>query len=149
MALITNVVKGSASNRLALLVHGYGADERDLGGLLTYLDPDGSLAAVLPRAPFAVPGTPGYAWYGMFEGDRAEGSYADALAQLDDVLTEQAEALELPRSEALVGGFSQGAGLALGIALQRSERDRPIAVLAMSPAFDPAQVADIDAENAP
>ena len=41
MALISNVVKGSASNRLALLVHGYGADERDLGGLLPYLDPDG------------------------------------------------------------------------------------------------------------
>jgi thioredoxin 1 len=148
MALITNVVKGSASQRLALLVHGYGADERDLGGLLTYLDPDGSLAAVLPRAPFAVPGTPGYAWYAMFEGDRAEGSYADALAQLDDVLSEQAEALALPRREALVGGFSQGAGLALGLALQRSERERPAAVLAMSPVLDLSQL-DVDAEGAP
>jgi thioredoxin 1 len=148
MALITNVVKGTASSRLALLVHGYGADERDLGGLLTYLDPDGSLAAVLPRAPFAVPGTAGYAWYAMFEGDRAEGSYADALAQLDDLLEEQAGALELPRGAALVGGFSQGAGLALGLALQRSERDRPTAVLAMSPALDVSQL-DIDAAGAP
>src|SRR5438132_1546807 len=71
MALIANVVKGSASKRLALLVHGLGADERDLGGLLTYLDPDGVLAAVLPRAPYPLPGTPGYAWYGMFAGDAA------------------------------------------------------------------------------
>ena len=148
MALIANVVKGSASNRLALLVHGYGADERDLGGLLTYLDPDGTLAAVLPRAPFAVPGTPGYAWYSMFEGDQAQGSYADALAQLDDLLSEQADALALPRQESLVGGFSQGAGLALGLALQRSERDRPVAVLAMSPALDVSQL-DIDATDAP
>jgi len=50
MALISNVVQGSNSNRLALLVHGYGADERDLGGLLTYLDPDGTLAAVFAEA---------------------------------------------------------------------------------------------------
>jgi hypothetical protein len=82
MALIANVVKGSASNRLALLVHGLGADERDLGGLLTYLDPDGVLAAVLPRAPYPLPGTPGYAWYGMFAGDDVPGTYGDALAEL-------------------------------------------------------------------
>jgi thioredoxin 1 len=148
MTLISNVVRGSTSNRLALLVHGYGADERDLGGLLTYLDPDGTLAAVLPRAPFAIPGTPGYAWYGMFAGDQAEGSYADALSQLDDLLTEQADALGLPRGESLVGGFSQGAGLALGLALQRSERERPVAALAMSPAFDLAQL-DVDVTAAP
>jgi thioredoxin 1 len=148
MALITNVVKGSASHRLALLVHGYGADERDLGGLLTYLDPDGAYAAVLPRAPYPVPGAPGYAWYGMFAGDSAEGSYADALAELDDLLSEQAETLELPRGEALVGGFSQGAGLALGLALQRSERERPAAALAMSPAVDLSQL-DVDATGAP
>ena len=31
MALVSNIVQGSGSNRFALLVHGYGADERDLG----------------------------------------------------------------------------------------------------------------------
>src|ERR1043166_7298444 len=136
MALITNVVKGSASNRLALLVHGLGDDERGLGGLLTYLDPDGVLAAVLPRAPYPLPGTPGYAWYGMFGDDAIPGTYGDALAELDDLLSEQAEALALPRDEAIVGGFSQGAGLALGLALQRTERERPKAALAMRPALD-------------
>ena len=148
MALITNVVKGSASNRLALLVHGLGADERDLGGLLTYLDADGVLAAVLPRAPYPLPGTPGYAWYGMFAGDEIPGTYGDALAELDDLLSEQAEVLALPRDEAIVGGFSQGAGLALGLALQRSERERPKAALAMSPALD-LSLLDVDATDAP
>src|SRR5882672_6512182 len=146
MALITNVVQGTASKRLALLVHGYGADERDLGGLLTYLDPDGELAAVLPRGPFAVPGSAGYSWYGMFGTD--DGSYGAALAQLDDLLDEQAATLGFDRSEAIVGGFSQGAGLALGLALQRSDRPRPKAALAMSPALDTAAF-DLDADGAP
>ena len=51
MDLVTNVVQGSASDRLLLLLHGYGADERDLGGLLSYLDPQGHFATVLPRGP--------------------------------------------------------------------------------------------------
>ena len=147
MALISNVVKGSSSVRLALLIHGLGADERDLGALLTYLDPNGELAAVLPRAPYPVPGTPGYSWYAMF-GAGTEGTYATALAELDDLLDEQAAALGLPRGESIVGGFSQGGGLALGLALQRSDRPRPKAALAMSPAIDTAAF-DLDEHDAP
>ena len=148
MALITNVVQGSNSSRLALLIHGYGADERDLGGLLTYLDPDGELAVVLPRGRFAVPGTAGFSWYGMFDADQGEGSYKTALAELDDLLDEQAAALGFDRSESIVGGFSQGAGLALGLALGRSDRPRPKAALAMSPAIDTAAF-DLDGNGAP
>ncbi|MGO9876656.1 MAG: thioredoxin domain-containing protein [Acidimicrobiia bacterium] len=146
--MISNIVQGSESNRLALLIHGYGADERDLGGLLSYLDPNGSLAVVLPRGNFPVPGSAGYAWYGMFQDDGAEGSYGQALAELDDLLTDQAEALRLPRDESIVAGFSQGAGLALGLALQRSDRPRPKAALAMSPALDTAAF-DLDPHDAP
>jgi thioredoxin 1 len=146
--VISNIVRGSASNRLALLIHGYGADEQDLGGLLSYLDPEGSLAVVLPRGKFPVPGSAGYSWYGMFDGDAAEGTYAEALAELDDLLTEQSEALGLPREESIVAGFSQGAGLALGLALQRTERPRPKAALAMSPALDTAAF-DLDERDAP
>ena len=51
MDLVTNVVRGSEADRLLLLLHGYGADERDLGGLLAYLDPEGHFVAVLPRGP--------------------------------------------------------------------------------------------------
>ena len=148
MALITNVVRGSNSLRLALLVHGLGADERDLGGLLTYLDPDGELAAVLPRAPYPVPGSAGFSWYGMSGIAEGEGTYATALAALDDLLDEQSAALDLARSESIVGGFSQGAGLALGLALQRSDRPRPKAALAMSPAID-TDAFDLDEHDAP
>jgi thioredoxin 1 len=152
MALIANVVQGSASQRLALLIHGYGADERDLGGLLTYLDPDGELATVLPRGPYAVPGTPGYSWYSFGGQETASpesgGTYATALAELDDFLDEQSAALGFDRAESIVGGFSQGAGLALGLALQRSDRPRPKAALAMSPAIDTAAF-DLDERDAP
>ena len=55
MDLVTNVVTGGNADRLLLLLHGYGADERDLGGLLTYLDPEGRFATVLPRGPVAAP----------------------------------------------------------------------------------------------
>jgi thioredoxin 1 len=152
MALIANVVQGSASQRLALLIHGYGADERDLGGLLRYLDPNGELATVLPRGPYAVPGTPGYSWYSFGAQQTADpesgGTYATALAELDDLLDEQSAALGFARAESIVGGFSQGAGLALGLALQRSDRPRPKAALAMSPAIDTAAF-DLDERDAP
>jgi len=157
MALIANVVQGSSSVRLALLIHGYGADERDLGGLLTYLDPNGELAAVLPRGPYAVPGTPGYSWYPLgpqdtegqdTEAQDTEATYASALAELDDLLDEQSAALGFDRSQSIVGGFSQGAGLALGLALQRTDRPRPLGALAMSPTIDTSAF-DLDAQDAP
>ena len=95
MALVTNVVKGSDAERLLLMLHGYGADERDLGGLLPYLDPEGVFATVLPRAPLAVPGTPGYAWYEFGAADAAGGA-EQALADLDALVDEQCEALGFP-----------------------------------------------------
>ena len=117
MALVTNVVKGSSAERLLLLVHGYGADEQDLGGLLPYLDPDGVFAAVMPRAPIAAPGTPGYMWYDMAGGGDITEQFTTALAELDALVDEQCEALGFDRSSAVFAGFSQGGGLALALGL--------------------------------
>jgi thioredoxin len=147
MALVTNVIKGSAVQRLLLLVHGYGADERDLGGLLPYLDPDGIFATVLPRGPVAAPGTPGFAWYEFGEG--AGPGFATALAELDALVDEQCEQLGLDRAQAIFGGFSQGAGLAAALGLfPHNDRARPTGVLAMSPALPAVEVAD-DARAVP
>ena len=141
MALVTNVVKGSSAQRLLLLVHGYAADEQDLGGLLPYLDPDGVFAAVMPRAPFPVPGTPGYMWYDMAgagAGDEVAEQFAAALDALDALVDEQCAQLGFDRSEAIFGGFSQGGGLALALGLfsipDGGSRVHPAGVLAMSPA---------------
>jgi thioredoxin 1 len=141
MALVTNVIKGSDAQRVLLLVHGYGADERDLGGLLPYLDPDGIFAAVLPRGPVAAPGTPGFAWYEFGEG--AGAGFAAALSELDALVDEQCEQLGFDRAQAVFAGFSQGAGLAAALGLfPPSDQVRPVGVLAMSPALPAAEVAD-------
>ncbi len=134
MALITNVIKGSDSQRLLLLVHGYGADERDLAGLLPYLDPGGTFAVVLPRWPIAVAGTPGFAWYDFGATDPATG-FDGAVDELDDLLDAACAEHGFEREEAVVGGFSQGAGVTLALALRDSDRPRPEGVLAMSPAL--------------
>jgi thioredoxin 1 len=133
MALVTNVIKGSNASCLLLLVHGYGADERDLGGILPYLDPEGRFAVVLPRAPIAMPGTPGYAWYDF--GDPSGQGFDAARRELDDLLDEACAEHGFARGDAFVGGFSQGAGLTLALALGPGDRDRPRGVLAMSPAL--------------
>ncbi len=135
-ALVTNVVRGDRAQRLLLLVHGYGADERDLGGLLSHLDPEGHFCAVMPRGPEAAPGTPGFAWYSWSpQGEFDPVAFASSLDALDDLLDEACEEQGFERSEALVGGFSQGAGMMIALALRASERPRPIGVLAMSPAL--------------
>jgi thioredoxin 1 len=144
MDLVTNVVRGSESDRLLLLLHGYGADERDLGGLLSYLDPEGHFATVLPRGPVAAP--PGFSWYDMAAADPAAG-FTEALAAVDDLLDAACEEQDLSRSEAVVGGFSQGAGLALALALGPTDRPRPAAALAMSPFVAPG-VLQVDPEGA-
>jgi thioredoxin 1 len=146
--LVTNVVSGSAAERVLLLLHGYGADERDLGGLLPYLDPEGRFVTVMPRGPLAAP--PGFSWFDV-SGDpvAAQIGRVDALTELDDLLDAACEEHGFPRSTAVVGGFSQGAGLAVTLGLRRSERAHPAGVLAMSP-FVPTDVLaeDVDWEAA-
>jgi thioredoxin 1 len=147
MDLVTNVVTGSNADRLLLLLHGYGADERDLGGLLGYLDPNGTYAAVMPRGPVAAP--PGFSWFDLAAEDPeqiAEG-FADALAAVDDLLDTACAEHGFDRAQAVVGGFSQGAGLALALGLGPSDRPRPAGVLAMSP-FVPPGLLGIDLEAA-
>ena len=153
MSLETNTIAGPQAERVFLLLHGYGADERDLGGILPYLDADGHLATVLPRAPLAAPGTPGFAWYEFADVEAVAAGYAAAREQLDDLLDTTCAERGFARAEAIVGGFSQGAGLALGLGLQAPTADRPHpkAVLAMSPAvpspdllaLDPQTIGDV------
>ncbi|MDQ1466505.1 MAG: hypothetical protein QOH10_920 [Actinomycetota bacterium] len=143
MALVTNVISGSEARRVLLLAHGYGADERDLGGLLGYLDPDGIFATVMPRAPLAAPGAPGFSWYDMSAPPSAD-AFGEILDVLDETLDDACSQHGFPRSEAIVGGFSQGAGLALALALRPGESPHPAGALAMSPFLPALDGLDLD-----
>jgi phospholipase/carboxylesterase len=98
-----------AGRPLLVLLHGYGADERDLFALAEYLPPEFVVASV--RAPLSPPWpSPGYSWYvieGLTDSDPAPVTLAarQLLAWLDEV----------SRDAASVGllGFSQGASIAL------------------------------------
>jgi thioredoxin len=147
MPLIHNIVGTPQAARVLLLVHGLGADERDLGGLLPYLDPEGRFLAVLPRGPIAAP--PGFSWYGLGAGADGDGAFLESLNALDDLLEEVCSAHDKPRREAIVGGFSQGAALAVALAYRVSERPHPAGVLAMSTYLPEADGLEYDWDAAP
>jgi thioredoxin len=133
MALIHNIVGTPQAARVMLLVHGYGADERDLAGLLPYLDPEGRFLTVLPRGPVAAP--PGFAWYDIGAiggGHSADATFASSLQELDDLLDEVCTQHGKARGESIAAGFSQGGALAVAVGLRRSDRPHPAGVVAMS-----------------
>jgi thioredoxin 1 len=132
MRLVTHVVepRQGTAERLLLLIHGKGADEYDLAGLLPYLDPEGRFLTVLPRAPLAMP--PGFMWYETIGIPNGGPQFLPSLDALDDLLDSVTAQHGLARREAVVAGFSQGAALTLALGLRRSSRPRPVALLAMS-----------------
>lgn len=109
---------------LLVLLHGRGADERDLLGLRPLLPPE--LGLVLPRAPFpAAPWGygPGRAWYRYLGGARPEPeSFTTSLAELDAFLAGLPGRLGLEPGPIALGGFSQGGTLGIAFALARPGR---------------------------
>lgn len=129
--LVTNVVRGRQQpDRLLLLIHGKGADEHDLEGIIPVLDPEGRFVAVLPRAP--LPFQSGWEWY-RTEGIPAGGAELVASVDaLDGLLDDCCAEYGFDRSEAIVAGFSQGCAVTLALGLRRSDRPRPAGLLGMS-----------------
>jgi phospholipase/carboxylesterase len=115
-----------------VLLHGRGADEHDLHGVLDLLDPERRLLGVTPRAPLALP--PGGAhWYrlaGLGTPDPATyvPTFEAASAWLDG--------LGIPPGRIVLGGFSQGAVMSYALGLTQG-RPRPAGIIAMS-GFMPA-----------
>jgi phospholipase/carboxylesterase len=108
-----------------VLFHGRGADEHDLVPLLHELDPDGLFDGYTPRGPLSLP--PGGAhWYvvprvGYPDPETFAQGFAAAAGFVDS----------LPHERIVLGGFSQGAVMALSVALGEG-RPRPAAVIGFS-----------------
>ena len=108
-------------SRTLVLLHGYGADERDLLPIAHELDP--RLRAVSLQGPIAL-GGPMRAWFNLsqdpagrisFDAEETRAAVATVTAAVEEI------AAQSPRP--LLLGFSQGAGIAWG--LERLERLQP------------------------
>src|SRR3954470_17645420 len=106
-------------SRTLVLLHGYGADERDLLPIAHELDP--RLRAVSLQGSIALSG-PMRAWFNLsqdaqgrisFDPDEARGAVQAAIGAVEEIGHGSPKPLLL--------GFSQGAGIALGVALLRPE----------------------------
>jgi phospholipase/carboxylesterase len=112
-----------AAEGLLVLHHGRGTDETDLIGLADLLDPQRRFHVAAPRAPLALPGSPGFHWYvvprvGHPDHDTFHAARA-ALGELHDRLWEQTG---LGPNATVLGGFSMGAVMSHTMALSA---DRP------------------------
>lgn len=117
---------------LLVLHHGRGTDDRDLLPLADALDPARRLHVVAPRAPLALPGSPGYHWYvvpqvGHPDPQTFDDSYR-ALAQLHDALWAQTG---IPPGATVLGGFSMGTVMSYALGLG-GDRPAPAGILAFS-----------------
>lgn len=106
---------------VVVLLHGRGADHRDLAGLQRAFPGDATL--VLPRGPFeAAPWGygPGWAWYRYLGEDRVEEeSFRTTQQAVGDLLEGLSGLLGREPGPVFLGGFSQGGTTSIGYALRR------------------------------
>lgn len=110
-----------------VLLHGRGADEHDLFGLLDLLDPERRLLGVTPGGPLALP-PGGRHWYRL--GGIPTPDPESFLATVP-LLAAFLEALPVPGERVVLGGFSQGAVMSWALALGPG-RPRPAGIIALS-----------------
>jgi len=130
IASLTRPAAGDPAG-LLVLIHGRGANERDLAPLADWLDPDGRLVAALPRGPLRLP--PGGAhWYAVRElGYPDPDSFLPSFSALGAWVDETAAANGVEANRVLIAGFSQGAVMSYALGLA-AERPRPAGIVALS-----------------
>jgi phospholipase/carboxylesterase len=121
---------GVRAERLLFLLHGYGATEHDLTAIGPLLDPDGHVLVAGARGPHAAEG--GAAWFTPTPLGPDPDSLLASLAALHVTLDALCAEHLLGRDEVIVGGFSQGAAMALALAFGTSDRPAPAGVLCLS-----------------
>jgi len=103
---------GPHAERLLVLVHGYGATPHDIAAIAPHVDPAGRFAVVAPRGPIQLP-SGGASWYTFDERWIADPtSFRATLNILDKFVDSIGKVFGMDRSDAIIGGFSQGAGMA-------------------------------------
>lgn len=115
------------ATRLLVLVHGYGESPDALTDRLELLDPQGRFHVVVPDAPFEHRGA--RIWHRALSTspELAAEQYVASMHALDRLLATISAATGLASDSAVVGGFSQGGGLAFGLLTGADVTNRPAA----------------------
>lgn len=114
-----------------VLLHGRGTNEFDLLPVIDAIDPERRLVGVTPRAPLEL--TPGgFHWYvsravGFPDPDTFESAYSTLTRWLDAL----PEALGVPWTRTVLGGFSMGAVMSYATGLDAG-RPAPAGLLPLS-----------------
>ncbi len=102
---------------LIIMLHGWGANADDLAGLVPYLDLP-NFQFVFPNAPFPYPYSPiGRAWYDL----RVENMYqglGESREKLIEWIQYEERSTQIPLSQTILSGFSQGGAMTLDVGLQ-------------------------------
>ena len=114
-------------SRTLVLLHGYGADEHDLLPIAHELDL--RLRAVSLQGPISLGGR-ARAWFNLAMGPRGLSFDSDEVRAGVSAAVEAVEAVAKESPRPILLGFSQGAGMALSVALRRP--DLCSAVLSLS-----------------
>lgn len=130
-----------ATPRLLFLVHGYGSSELEIAALGALADPARRFTIVAPQGPIAVPKRNGRGW--VLPRRRRPEQFAQSLATLDRILEFECARRGISRRDIVVGGFSQGAILALALAALPG-RDAPGAVISWSGTWPLDRGVDVD-----
>jgi phospholipase/carboxylesterase len=109
-----------------LLLHGRGADEKDLLGVADELDP--RLFVVSVRAPLRL--GPGYAWYNLLDiGNPELASFQASLDALTQFVDELPLVYPIDRTRIYPLGFSQGAVMASSLLLAHPKKSAGTIIL--------------------
>lgn len=121
-----------------VLVHGYAEPPSNLTDRIHLIDPSRRCAVVVPTGPFERRGE--RIWHRALTTAplEAAGQFDVSLRLLDALVGRLAERFVVPLDRIVVGGFSQGGGLSLGLMLSADAINRPLAgfgVCSFPPAF--------------
>lgn len=117
-----------------LIIHGYGADEKDLFSLVKDLPADFFVISLQALHPLAFGG---FAWYAMdFSGERPTVDLPQAIQarkKITSFIDEAVVHYQLDKNRVWLCGFSQGAILSYAIALHHPKKVSKVIVLSGFP----------------
>jgi phospholipase/carboxylesterase len=118
--------KGRSKHPTLILLHGRGADEEDLLGIVPMLDE--RFLVISPRAPYVFPAGGGYTWYDIVNiGDPDPAMFVDSCNRLTQFVDDVLAGYPADPSRLFLFGFSMGTVMSYTLALTRPDRFRGVA----------------------